>query len=641
MKKRLLALFLCLTMLLSFCACLSSCNKGDDEDVELDADVDVDRNTMTLSMYVVTEEKVNYTAEELAAMSDSDRAKAQAIIDAYDAVETEINKITKSKFKTQLEMFYLTIDEYYETVEAAIVATEEEAELAEAAAKALKKYVREQKQAGNTDTEAVHSQFYAQFPQYAKYQETTVAEGEETTTTADETVLNEYGVAELKYPELVQNQVDILWLGGIEAYEKFVANEWLSQLNEELNGSSKKLKDFIYPAFINAANNVGEGTYAIPNNAIMGEYTYLLLDKELMNKYYYDAATFSTFADIEDFMADIAAYEKDVIPFAGEAELYNIHYWNIDPDTYEVNSDEFSMVGHVYNVGASYENKTNLAFSNLVRTDAYKTQMLALKRFEEKGYIVEDYKDTDRFAATVVKGNADLEQVYGDKYEMIVLERPLADVDTLLGSMFGVGAYTADVGRSMEIITYINTNSDFRNLLQYGIKDENYTIDPVTGALKRLNRNYMMDLNKTGNIFIAYPEEDMAVDAWTWAVKQNLDAGTYPTVGFEFDKEDPIDEDLLRQIATYSAEVKAEMDACKTSEELAQLFDGYNSEFNSAPAILNNAKATAKQVYITRMTRSDDCEFSSANAPKKFEVQSPYMFYFAWLEEVGFISYAE
>ena len=641
MKKRLLCLFLCLSMLLTFCACLSSCNKSEDGEDEEGADVEVDRNTMTLSMYVVTEQKVNYTADELAAMSDADRAKAEAVIAAYDAVEDEINKITKSKFKTQLEMFYLTLDEYYDVVKGAIVATEEEAELAEAAAKALKKYVREQKQAGNTDTEAVHSQFYAQFPQYAKYQETTVAEGEETTTTADETVLNEYGVAELKYPELAANQVDILWLGGIANYKEFVANEWLSQLNEELNGASKKLKDFVYPAFLSAANNVGEGTYAIPNNAVMGEYTYLLLDKKLMAKYYYDAATFSSFADIEDFMADIAAYEKDVIPFAGEAELYNIHYWSIDPDTYEINPDEFSMVGQIYNVGASYENQTNLQFGNLVRLDTYKTQMLALKRFEENGYIVENYKDTDKFAATVVRGNADLEQVYGDKYEMVVLERPLADADTLLGSMFAVGAYSASVARSMEIITYLNTNSDFRNMLQYGIEGENYTIDATTGALKRLNKNYMMDLNKTGNIFIAYPEEDMAVDAWEWATKQNLDAGTYPTVGFEFDKEDPIDEDLIKKIATYSAEVKAEIDACKTSKELETLFEEYNTEFNSAPAILKNAKATEKQVYITRMVRSDDCEFSSANAPKKFEVQSPYMYYFAWLEEVGFINYAE
>jgi hypothetical protein len=123
MKKKLLCLFLCFALLLSFSACLTSCQKEDEENPdETGADVDVDRSTMTLSMYVVTENKVNYTADELAAMSDADRAKAEAVIAAYDAVEDEINKITKSKFKTQLEMFFLTMDEYYETVEGAILA---------------------------------------------------------------------------------------------------------------------------------------------------------------------------------------------------------------------------------------------------------------------------------------------------------------------------------------------------------------------------------------------------------------------------------------------------------------------------------------------------------------------------------------
>ena len=635
MKKKLLCLFLCFAMLLSFSACLTSCNKEEEEEEEeLGADTDVDRSTMTLSMYVVTENKVNYTAEELAAMSDADRAKAEAVIAAYDAVEDEINKITKSKFKTQLEMFFLTEDEYYATVEGAILATEEEAELAEAAAKALKKYVREQKQAGNTDTEQVHAQFYAMNPQYAKYQETTLAEGEEATTTADETILNELGVAELKYPELVPNQVDILWLGGVEKYTEYVEKEWLSQLNEELNGASKKLKDFIYPEFLDAANAMTDGTYAIPNNDIMGEYTYLLLNKELMEKYYYDAATIKTIADIESFMADVVAYEKDYIPFAGEAGLINVHYWSIDTETYEYDPSKFSMIGYVYPSGAKHG--ANMVFGNLLRNDEYKNQLLTLKTFEEKGYFVKDYKSTDKFAATVMKGGAELEKVYGEEYEMIVLEKPLASEETLFGSMFGVGAYTANIARSMEIITFLNTNSDFRNLLQYGIEGVNYRILD-SGKLERQNQNYMMDLRKTGNIFIAYPEEYMELDTLDWGRKQNLDAGTYPTVGFKFDKADPIDEELVNIIAGYTAEVEKEMAACKTAEELKSLFDTYYTKYAGTQIQVKKANATQVQKYVFHMTRQDDV---SETTGMKREIQSPYAYYWSWLEEKGFVEHA-
>ena len=636
MKKKLLCLFLCFALLLSFSACLTSCNKEEEDEEELGADTEADRSTMTLSMYVVTENKVNYTAEELAAMSEADRAKAEAVIAAYDAVEDEINKITKSKFKTQLEMFYLTEDEYYATVEGAIVATEEEAQLAEAAAKALKKYVREQKQAGNTDTEMVHSQFYAMNPQYAKYQETTLAEGEETTTTADETVLNELGVAELKYPDLVPNQVDILWLGGLDKYTEYVEKEWLSQLDEELNGASKKLKDFIYDAFLSSAKTLGDGTYAIPNNDIMGEYTYLLLNKELLKKYYYDAklADIKTLADIEDFMADIAKYEKNVIPCAGKGELYNVHYWTIDPDTYAYDADKFQIVGQVYTTGATLG--TNMIFGNLLRNENYVNQVITLKKFEENNYFVENFKETDTYAARIITGGAELEKIYGEDYEMVVLEKPMASEETLFGSMFGVGAYTASIARSMEIITFLNTNSDFRNLLQYGIKDINYRVDEK-GELTRENKNYMMDLRKTGNIFIAYPEEEMDADAWTWGIKQNLDAGVYPTVGFRFDKNDPIDEDLIRIIAGYTAEVEAAIAACTTSEQLSALFKQYDLEYRATNNQIKRADATAKQKYLFRMMRPDEQDLAGIEKPT---VQSPFAYYYAWLEEGGFIEYA-
>ncbi len=636
MKKKLLCLFLCLAMLLSFSACLTSCNQSEDTEETEDAQENADRKTMTLSMYVVTENKVNYTADELNAMPEADRAKAEAIIAAYDAVEDEINKITKSKFKTQLELIYLTEDEYYATVEGAITATEKEAELADQAAKALKKYVREQKNAGNTDTEQVHSQFYALNPQYAKYQETTVDEDAETTTTADETVLNEFGVSELKYPDLAENQVDILWLGGVEKYEEYVEKEWLSQLNEELNSASKKLKDFIYPSFLEIANTLTDGTYAIPNNDIMGEYTYLLLNKELMQKYYYDAAKITSLADIEGFMADVAAYEKDYIPFAGEAEIYRVHYWSIDTETYENDKDKFSIIGYVYTT--SVGQSTSMAFGCLPRNEDYFEQLLTLKTFEEKGYFVKDYKETDKYAATVVKGGADLAKTYGDEYEMIVLERPLADENTIFGSMFGVGAYTADLGRSMEIITFLNTNSDFRNLLQYGIEGVNYRLNEE-GALVRENQNYMMDLHKTGNIFIAYPEEDMAVDAWEWATKQNLEASTYPATGFHFDKEDePLDEELINIIAGYSATVEQQIAACTTAAELETLFRGYDNEYRVYRAVFNGGKGTQKQRYIWHMMNYDDVS-ADTGMDRSEKGAPPYAPYFAWMDDHGYISH--
>ena len=639
MKKKLLCLLLCFAMLLSVCVGLTSCsNSTDDTKDDTSTTDNSERNTMTLSMFVVTENKVNYTADELAALSATERAKAEERIAAYKAVSDAINKLTKSKYKTQLDLHFLTEDEYYTVVENRLRATEEEAALAEAAAKALKKYIKEQKNAGNTDTEMVQSQFYELYPQYAKYQVTTVAEGEEAVTTTEETVLNEFGVAELKYPEAKENAVDILFLSGVDRYKEYVANEWLLQLDEELTGSSKKLKDYIFPEFLSSAKTIGSGTYAIPNNVIIGQYTYLLLDKELLSKYYYDTTTISSLTDITDFMADIVSYEKDVIPFKGSAEVYNVHYWNIDPDTYTVNPFEFSIIGNAYTNAATLG--TNLAFKSLFKEKNYTSQLLTLKLFEEKGYFVENAKETDRFAATVVKGGAELEEVYGDKYLMVPLEVPRADEATLFGGMFGVGGYATNVARCMEIITFLNTNSEFRNLLQYGISGVNYTVKE-DGTVERLNDNYMMDIKKTGNVFIAYPEEGMSANAWKYGTQQNLDAKVYPTVGFTFSKDEPLDTNLIKLMAQYSKEIKARLDACKTYDELSALLTSLDSELNASVAQVKRSDATVmkKNVYLYTQAQINymPAGVSFMKDASGSDIQTPYMYYYSWLDSNGFI----
>ena len=47
-------------------------------------------------------------------------------------------------------------------------------------------------------------------------------------------------------------------------------------------------------------------------------------------------------------------------------------------------------------------------------------------------------------------------------------------------------------------------------------------------------RDYIMDIESTGNVFMAYPEENMDLDVWEWGKKQNLDVLPYLTMSFDF-----------------------------------------------------------------------------------------------------------
>jgi hypothetical protein len=98
----------------------------------------------------------------------------------------------------------------------------------------------------------------------------------------------------------------------------------------------------------------------------------------------------------------------------------------------------------------------------------------------------------------------------------------------------------------MDVITLINTDSTARNILQYGVEGEDYIIDE-NGILSRkkniLNNEgeiishgtyYMMDIKKTGNCFIAHPEEGKPADYWEDAKKQNNAAVIDPLLGFDF-----------------------------------------------------------------------------------------------------------
>ena len=161
-----------------------------------------------------------------------------------------------------------------------------------------------------------------------------------------------------------------------------------------------------------------------------------------------------------------------------------------------------------------------------------------------------------------------------------------------------------DLKRSMEIITLLNTTSEIRNLLQYGIRDVHYTLNDE-GKVERLNNDYMMDINKTGNIFMAYPEEDMDIKAWDYGKLQNSEAAAHVMLGFR-EVWGNVNADVMKNIEAASKEVKAKIDACKTAEELEAFFASLKPELSQNADIkymktMNNEEIedSLAQVYLT------------------------------------------
>ena len=343
MNKRLVCLTLSILMLLTcvFASC-NSATKGTDT-----GDATVDNSAKTITMWVVTDEETTDEAKE--------------------AVNEAFTKITKAKFKTNVVIQYCTEAEYYEKLEGAIEAAQYEIELEAKCAKELRQYLKAHKGEGK-DNATLTAEFYAARPEYQKFQKVEADEDEEAVETEEETQINEFGIAEIKYPEVKENQVDIFYLSGYDKYMEYYEKEYLSSLSEELSTSSKKLNTYISSSLLNGVQIEG-GVYAIPNNVPIGEYTYMMIDKSLFDAYYQKIDKVGSVLDLETFLNDVKNYNNElgktaadegyVVPLAStyeECMKMLCWYWDLsytDQSVYKTYYDE--ATGRNYVLQHQYE----------------------------------------------------------------------------------------------------------------------------------------------------------------------------------------------------------------------------------------------------------------------------------------------
>ena len=734
--------FICLTlgMLMLLTVFLTGCNQKKDE-----ADVE-QISGITLTMWVITDKEVANTDEEMAELKAKLLAKYgegdaynQAVAEAeetraaYEKVEAEITKITKSKFKVNLDLYYYTEEQYYGTKEfdrdkytdMQMTATDEEIAqyleecgklteimilneeylaLKEKAAKELKKYLKDAKAEGRTDTDKLKAEFYELNPKYQEFANASDEDDEEETGVVEElTSYNEYEIAEIVYPELRKNQVDIVYLSGFDRYNEFIENEWIQSLDEEISGASRKLTDYISATLLSGVQIDGS-TYAIPNNVSIGEYTYMMIDKELFDKYYYTIDDVEDVLDTKYFLADIAKFEPDVLPLNSTyEECMNmlVWYWSMTCEEQEVeegddigdigqdseNKDEapvklfnyyydkegdtFSMFGTVYG-GAANRNRGSirLQFSNLFTKTEYLDILRELMSFKFEGYFGEA-AEGQTVAVDFVKGDSAFKKEMekngyctynGKTYYAIIAEYPEATENELYGNMFAVSAYSHfAVGRSMDIITYLNTNSTIRNLLQYGIEGKNYEIsEPSEGSvLTMLNDNYQMTLEKTGNVFMAHPGEGKRADAWEGAREQNNESLIDPLLGFDFNtvldgdengidcdglygitKEDQAAEDyvpkgLIENMTIKSADILARLEACTNVNELEDLITALKDELKESTKTNAWIKKANNPTYDPDAA-AETLETEDPSDDDLSKGNSPYTIYVNWLTEYGY-----
>jgi len=537
----------------------TGCSAQTDEEEMDDIAEEASESAMTLTMYLMSEEEVS---------------KDQA-----DKIEEAVNKITKSKFKTRIVLRYFTEEQYYDALDKAFKETKDAKKAAEDAAKALKEAIKRGEVTSQTTTDPSQ-------------------------TTEEETEVNEYGVSTLKYPGVTDYQVDIFYVGGYENFKRYNTGRYIKSVDDQLSGVAKSLYHYIAPEFLSIAKKATEEaeTYIIPNNRTVGEYTYLLLNKDLLTKYGRSKDEFEnlTSQSLQDFMKEVKTYEAaNYVPLeskTGDIDTVGIYYLGLDENNDL--SHDFSILGSTQLEGNKYYEHTLAVTMDGGLANGFRSQVRTLISYKELGYC--DNPNNLPFAVGYVKGDAaEMIEQYSDEYEMVVVERPVAETGDVFEHGFAVGYMTSSANRSMQIINYLNTNADFRNLLLYGIEGENYevvekTVDGVVYKMaNRLNYNYVMDENKTGNVILAYPldiEGETAENIQKYNLKGDLpnireyqkaqnrdiktliDAGYVPT---------DVDKELMADLREESAELKKLILECSTVAEfdamMEELYNFYNN----------------------------------------------------------------
>lgn len=532
MKKKLISLVLLAGLVLSTFA---GCSGAADEETSSSKKKD---KTATITLTAITGKST--TAE------------------AIEQVQEALNKFTKSEFKTQVILQLKTEDEYLDFIESQVAAIEEEKAAAEEAAAIAKAEAKAKKEAEklankNQKTRSI-------------WTTTTKAETTVNTEETQEMTRDEFDREVVKYPELEGTSLDIIFISGIDMFNDFVEKEYLASLNDELANASKILNKYIHPTVL-SVGKVGSTQFAIPTNRIMGEYTYLLVDKELAAKYKFDTTQVKRLVDCEEFLDAVKANEPGYTPLSQSLEVNYLQYAAFDG----------SLLGSV--ITGDYTTASKAVPRNLLENSDYVSHYELMNKLEKGGYVGTGSK----YAIEVATGYIDTPEQEGwdEKYDVIVYEKPVCD-NRLYDGMFAVSAYASDVARCMEVVTLLNTDADFRNTFSFGVEGVNYEFNE-DGSVHMLNNDWSMDFYHTGNTFIGAAPETLPANYGEVGKLQNIETITGPYFKWEYTVEE-VDEE-----AEDTEENQKKAEQIKLFDEFKTLSGKYLGDFK---------KAANKQDYV-------------------------------------------
>ena len=506
-------------------------------------------------------------------MSESEVSKEQELL-----VENAINEITND-YKIRLDLKYYTADKYY---------TELEKNL-----KRMKTYY------GNKEN-------------LNKVTETPV-------------YTDENGLPVTYYPPNEPFQVDIFYFGGYDRYQKYVEEKYFADITETLSGTAASLKGNISSIYYENIKG-DKGVYTVmPTNTVVGEYTYMLVNKDVLEKAQYKTTDIvsPTSKNCQELLEMVDVYFKDYVPFyssEGPLAFDDVKFFGTDSNGFA--KDEFSLLSGTFD--SSWKKGTENAYpvfdtiNNTADNGAgtVKEQIEILKGYEFNGYYATAEEADKPFAVGYIKGGREVLDKYGDDYAITAIADPVLTTEAMYENMLAVAAQSTNVKKSAKIISELYANEEFINLIAHGIEGENYiwrdsnVLDEndnpyrvIEKQVKDPKYTYEIDPNKIGNAAKVYPTVNDDPTRGAKILDQNSDAKLDLLYGFTFYGQGA-DLSAVAALAEYSAEANKKIIEAKTPEELAAAFEAIDAmlETPEVKAAIADAEKSMKTVYNKWLT---------------------------------------
>ncbi len=335
--------------------------------------------------------------------------------------------------------------------------------------------------------------------------------------------------------ELKEPRVDIVLCKDSAQYFDLANSKKLVSLDITLENEGKILSEYIHPTLF-ALAKIGRKTFGVPNNVALGQYEYIVFDKEYLDEHKYDYKTMKTLEDLEDYLALIKSSNENVVPLKKAGSPATYQYMFGDNSPFYLNP---TTTTSGENTGRIYGTLDTELFAFVV--EDYAT---LIGKYRSLGYL-SDGTDSDKdFAVTFLNGTPSdieaLEKETGKEYEYIVYKNPVATTESL-GSLYSISSTVSDteVTTLIDIIVAMFTDAQIKNYFYHGIQGEHYILDdhemiePIkNGSTGKYE--YNMKNEYTGNVYLANLKQGESAKIYEDIKAINLATTLSLTSGFSY-----------------------------------------------------------------------------------------------------------